>query len=97
MVRRVLGAGVHSRAIGRLVELWPEAVVAVIHSPAAMQPRFTVVKVWESAEAKERGDAAVGTESTCAIGEQFHRRVGIAIAFKRALLKVKEVTEGGRV
>lgn len=45
------------------------------------------------------GDAVhspVSCSATCHPSDQYDRKAGIAIAFKRALLKVKEVTEGGR-
>lgn len=95
MLRKVLGGGVHSQAIGRLVELWPAAVVEVHHAPAGMKPRFTVVKVWQSAIERDEDLAApVSCAATCSAEDQFDRRAGIAIAFGRALRKVKEVTEG---
>lgn len=92
MLRKVLGAGVHPRAIGRLAELWPDAYLEVHHAPAGMVPRFTVVKVWATKQDHDEDLAApVSAAATCSRWDQFDRRAGIAIAFKRVLLKVKRV------
>lgn len=87
-LRKVLGAAVHPRAIGRLVELWPRAYVEVHHYPPRGQ---TVVRIYNRKPVE--GDAGNGLEeasreAACSDDDQFSRKTGIRLAFGRALKAV---------
>jgi hypothetical protein len=85
--RRVLGKAVHAGALMRLHELWPEAHVFLQHHGTGMRRRQnTRVVIRASA------DSPFGVEgwAFCAPGDQFDRRRGIELAFRRALAKVRE-------
>lgn len=95
-LRKVLGAGVHPLAIGRLAELWPDAVVEVEHLRSAswlgVGVRVTEVRI----RPKPESAGFVEGLARCNPGDQFRKARGIDIAYRRALGRVKEVVEGGR-
>jgi len=93
---RVLGKAVHPAAVDRLFAVWPEAIVEVTHSPATMEPRFTVVSIKRDAEAAKT-DGHVTREATCSSLDQFDRRAGIRIAFDRCLREAVRREDHGRV
>lgn len=95
-IRKVVGPGVHPRAIGRLVEVWPEAVVEVKHSPAAMSPRFTVVDVVKSPDHRKT-EGHVSRAATCSREDQFVKATGIVVAFDRCLREAVRRAEPERV
>lgn len=81
LAERVLGKAVHPRALDRLFELEPEAEVQINHSPAKMEPRFTVVRI-----TKHDGTCKMAVaDATCSPADQFDRRRGIRLAFGRCL------------
>jgi hypothetical protein len=92
-VRRPLGYAVHPDAINRLLELWPDARVLVSHGyerqilpgptlPGFRGQRATRVVIRESDDENSRW---IGGEALCSPEDQFSRRRGIEIAFRRAL------------
>lgn len=83
---RVLGRAVHTKAIRRLFELWPQADVSVVYSRYDGR-RTTVVEIKPYPEATDWAGIARG-EAHCDQADQFVRRVGIDLAFRRALRKV---------
>jgi hypothetical protein len=84
--RRVLGHAVHTKALQRLFELWPEAEVSVVYGRYDGR-RTTVVRIRHNPGATFVGGEARG-EAHCDQSDQFVRRVGIDLAFRRALRKV---------
>lgn len=95
-IQRVLGSGVHPKAITRLLELWPRATVSVRHG--MLRPdgrRLTTVTVTINPCVAERvkmfgfTGGIVCRHATCAKGDQFSRRYGIKLAFERCLREVK--------
>ena len=85
LAARVLGEAVHPFAVNRLFDLLANPIVEVHHAPPKMLPRWTIVKI----KAEGTGDKVYGLgEATCAEGDQFNRKVGIRIAFDRALRAV---------
>lgn len=84
---KVLGNAVHRGALKRLFELWPEAKVEVKHYRyrygEQVRPKATRVTI-------VYGARGVHGHSECGHGDQFSRKTGIQIAFRRALQKVRE-------
>lgn len=85
---RAVGKAVDSRALARLLELWPRAYVMVQHYSASGQ---TVVRIYNRQPVE--GDAGngleeVSREAACSEDDQFSRKHGIRLAFNRALKAV---------
>jgi hypothetical protein len=93
---RVLGHAGHPRAINRLVELWPQARVLVAHGyEAQIIPLPSPFRGRRATRVVIREDDAedarwVGGEALCSPSDQFCRRRGIEIAFRRALRRLVE-------
>lgn len=86
--RRVLGHAVHAKALQRLFELWPEADVKVVYGRYDGRRTTTVeIKPWANATPWA---GFVRGEAQCDSSDQFNRRYGIDLAFRRALRKLKE-------
>lgn len=89
LAARVLGAAVHPFAVNRLYELWPQAHVMVHHYPEAGQ---TVVRIYDRRPADTLGENVgiqdVAREAACSDEDQFSRKMGIRLAFGRALKAV---------
>lgn len=93
--QRVLGKAVHPAAIDRLYELWPEAQVYVQHEPNSGPPakaagkRYTIVSIVRTSA----GLVEVKGEAICAQDDQWNRKRGIELAFRRALDEVRREVE----
>lgn len=94
---RVLGKAVHPQALDRLFEIWPEAIVTVKHDevPRGVGPDFgarlwlrrTVVDILQRKGA-EKTTGHVARNAYCHSSDQFNRKTGINLAFRRALREV---------
>jgi hypothetical protein len=99
-VRLIVGRAVHNDALDRLFELWPGALVRVTHKTehipdltrmdgctrdARWHRQITTVSIDDPVS----GYTVFG-RAECAPGDQWDRKVGIAMAFRRALTKVRE-------
>ncbi len=88
---RCLGKAVHPKALDRLFELAPEAEVGVHHHVSTWDGRqITTVTIGLPVGHEIHATAKVHPR------DQFRRRYGIDLAFRRGLRKVKEVSEGAR-
>lgn len=90
---KVLGKGVHPAAVERLFELWPEAEVGVRHfaqrGDDGIPLRTTRVEIWNK-PMRSPGAYPVTAYASCRTDtDQWNRRFGIDLAFRRALRSVK--------
>lgn len=84
---RALGKAVHPEALNRLFELCPTAFVKVVHRhylPGA--DRWTEVRIYPNPD----GGVPVQASAIPHPNDQYNRRYGIDLAFRRALRKVKQ-------
>lgn len=89
--RRILGKAVHPNALRRLHELWPNAVVRVLHGEEFPgQVRGTTVRIYERPGVP--GGPVYGV-AICHPNDQWDRRRGIELAFRRALAQVRECAQ----
>lgn len=94
--RDVLGYIVHERALERLHELWPLAAVRIQHTDGArdgVRSKVTRVQIVPSQDRRDWSTASVPMalgEARCRLDEDdWDRRRGIDLAFRRALEHVK--------
>lgn len=93
-----LGDAVHPAALRRLFEMWPEARVHVQHAyvwrgkpftSERIQVRQTLVRIEaQDFEPNERTWKRVTRTAMCSPDDQYDRKYGIALAFRRALHEV---------
>lgn len=86
---RVLGKAVHPAALRRLHELFPNARVSVRHE-ATPSERFYKrpshkTRIYIDLDGDRRPGGTVFGTATCHHEDNFDRRKGIALAFRRAL------------
>lgn len=99
-LRKVLGKAVHPLAIGRLVEVWPEATIEVSYHDTrydGVNLRVTRMRVYPAAGEDPLRRPSVQRDARCHSDDQFERRVGIRIAFDRCLREVVRREDPGRV
>lgn len=87
LARRVLGTAVHTKALQRLFELWPEADVQVTYGRYDGRRTTTVIILHHPGAYAAFGNVVRG-KAHCDPSDQFVRRVGIDLAFRRALRKI---------
>ena len=93
---RVLGKAVHPKALARLHELWPDAIVKVYHDRVGRGPKYP--QAWHYVRRTRvhiipstPGGAATATgEVVCHSEDTFNRRRGIELAFRRELKAVPQ-------
>jgi hypothetical protein len=95
-LQKILGRAVHPQAIGRLVEVWPEAEVQVRHDTMVIYPHVplrriesprTTVEIWQGEKSPE-GRQHVIREARCYVEDTYDKRVGIRVAFDRCLREI---------
>lgn len=102
-LRRALGSAVHSGAVKRLLELWPDASLEVRHFDSRYdgEPlRVTEIDIWDCRpDMEQAGRRSVRGRAECMVAyDQWDRRRGIDLAFRRALRRVaatNQTKEGG--
>lgn len=95
---KVLGKAPHPRAINRMVQIWPKAYVNVEHGTTrhdGTDYRYTRVFIYEF-DPKTDDDATptprlIQGLARCHPSDQFCRRKGIELAFRRALRNLSAV------
>jgi hypothetical protein len=98
--RLIVGKAVHDDALDRLFELWPSALVRVQHNSEHI-PDLTRMDGCTRDERRHRQITVVSIDdpdsgytvfgrAECAPGDQWDRKLGIAMAFRRALVKVRK-------
>jgi hypothetical protein len=92
---KVLGKAVHPNALKRLFELWPEAEVHVSHFHDATGD-MTAVDIYshtwdQMTDARDHFPKTATGNAFCAPEDQFNKRYGIQLAFRRALDDVRRI------
>lgn len=85
---RVLGKAVHQAAIDRLFEIWPSAEVEVKHSDGrhdGVDLKITHINIFMAPRGNAPNESVFGRARCRLDDDQWDRKVGIKLAFNRAL------------